>query len=248
MRNLVKHGLLLISLATLPALAACGGDDKPAQDPSMMSTTGATSPTTTTTPPPMPESRPSMTETRPVDPSMTTTPSEPTTPATPAEKPLTDAEIVAVTSSVNTGEIEMSQLAAKNATNPEVKNFAAMMLTQHRDMETKGKTIATKAKITPLENDAATMLKSDVTTTISTLKPQKGKDFDKAYIEAQVKTHREVLNTIDTKLLPNAQNGELRAHLSEARSSVASHLAKAEEIQQKLDAPATTPAIKPKKK
>jgi len=224
MRSLVKQGLLVSSIVML---VACGGDENPPKDPSAMST-----------PAPMPESKPMM-DPKPIDSTMggntsATTAPDPT-PAKPAEKPLTDGEIVQVTSTANTGEIEMAQLAAKSATNTDVKNFAAMLLTQHRDMETKGKALATKAKITPADNDASTALKTGVASTVSNLKTQKGKDFDKAYMEAQVKAHRDVLNLFDNKLLPNAQNGELKTLLTDARSHVASHLAKAEEIQGKLD-------------
>ncbi len=225
MRNLVKHCLVISSLVML---VACGSDDKSAKDPSAMSTP----------PSPMPESKPPM-DPKPIDSAMggntsSTTTAEP--PAKPVEKPLTDGEIVQVTSTANNGEIEMATLATKNATSADVKGFAAMMITQHRDMETKGKALAAKAKITPADNDAATSLKSDVASVVSSLKTQKGKDFDKAYIESQVKAHRDVLNLFDNKLLPNAQNGELKTLLTDARSHVAAHLAKAEEIQTKLDA------------
>jgi putative membrane protein len=240
MRHLV-HGLLVASFATL---VACGGDDKPAQDPSAMNTPPP--------PAPMPESKPATTDSKPVDSAMgggTNAGSDTTTSAKPAEKPMTDAEIVAVTSTANNGEIDMANLATKTATNADVKNFAAMMITQHRDMETKGKALAAKAKITPADNDASTALKSDVQSTITSLKTQKGKDFDKAYMESQVKAHRDVLNLFDNKLLPNAQNGDLKTLLADGRSHVAAHLAKAEEIQKKLDAaPATKPATTPAKK
>lgn len=233
MRHLI-NGLLVASLATL---VACGGGDKPAQEPSAM--------TPPAPPAPMPESKPATSDTKPVEGAMgggTGAGAETTTAAKPAEKPLTDAEIVAVTSSANNGEIDMANLAAKSATNADVKNFAAMMITQHKDMETKGKALAAKAKITPADNDASNSLKSDVQSTISSLKTQKGKDFDKAYMEAQVKAHRDVLNLFDNKLLPNAQNGDLKTLLTDGRSHVAAHLAKAEEIQKKLEAAPAAPA------
>ncbi len=97
-----------------------------------------------------------------------------------------DGEIVTVTSAANNGEIEMAQLATKSA------NFAAMMVTQHRDMENKGKSLAAKAKITPADNDASKSFKSNVDSALATMKGQKGKGFDKAYIGAQVKAHRDV--------------------------------------------------------
>jgi len=221
MRSLVKQGLLVSSFMML---VACGGDDKAAKDPSAMNTA---------TPTPMPESKP-LVDPKPVE-SATGSTTAPPEPAKPAEKPLTDGEIVQVTSTANNGEIEMAQLAAKSATNADVKSFAAMMLTQHREMETKGKALATKAKITPADNDASTALKSDVASVVTNLKSQKGKEFDKAYMEAQVKAHRDVLNLFDNKLLPNAQNGDLKTLLTDARGHVAAHLAKAEEIQGKLD-------------
>jgi putative membrane protein len=167
------------------------------------------------------------------------------TPPKPVEKPLTDSEIVAVTSAANMGEIEMGRLAAKNASSPEVKNFAAMLVTQHTDMESKSKTVATKQKIMPVENDASTAMKTDTSSMIGTLKNQKGKDFDKEYVDSQVKTHREVLATLDNKLIPNAQNLELKTLLNEARSHIAAHLAKAEEIQQKLESGGPTTPAKP---
>lgn len=237
MRTLIKHGLVLACLATL---AACG-EDKPAQDPSSMSPPP---------PPPVPESRPVTSDPKPIEGALgggTNAGTEPSPPAKPVEKPLTDAEIVAVTSSANTGEIEMAELAKKNATNADVKNFAAMMITQHRDMENKGKSVATKAKITPTDSDASTHLTTQAQTTVSSLKTQKGKDFDKAYIDAQVKAHREVLDMFDNKLLPSAQNGELKTLLTDGRAHVATHLAKAEAIQGALAAAPTPAKTAPKK-
>lgn len=229
--------LWVVTLAAAPFAIGCGGE--PPKDPSAMSTPAPT----------MPESRPATSDPRPVESNLggqtgqTAPATEPATP-TPATPPktLSDAEITAVTSAANNGEIEMAQLAKKNATNNDVKNFAAMMITHHQDAENKGKTVATKAKITPSENDDSSHLKSDVSTTIASLKNQKGKDFDKAYMESQVKAHKDVLDMIDNKLIPAAQNAELKTHLAEVRKSVAMHLAKAEEIQQKLDKQATAPA------
>jgi putative membrane protein len=241
MRNSIRY--VLVS-AVLASVVACG-EDKPAQDPSTL---------TPPPPPPMPESRPATVDARPVESALgggtnagTDTSTSTKEPARPAEKPLTDGEIFAVTSAANNGEIEMAQFASKAASNPDVKDFAAMTVTRHRDMETKGKSLAAKAKITPSDNEAAKSLKSDVDSSLASMKAQKGKDFDKAYIDAQVKAHRDVLDMIDKKLLPSVQNGELRAMLNDARSHLATHLAKAEELQQKLEATPTTPpkATKP---
>ncbi len=185
---------VVVSAAVATALGC--GESKPAQEPAAM---------TPPPPAPMPESRPTVADPKPIEEQMgggtnagqdTTT----TKPAAKAETPLTDGEIVAVTSTANTGEIEMGQLASKTATSPDVKNYAAMMVTQHRDMEVKGKNLATKAKITPAENEASSTLKTDAQSTLSTLKGQKGKEFDKSYIDAQVKAHLAKAEEIQQKL------------------------------------------------
>jgi len=230
-----KSTLVVFASVALASLVACG-EDKPAQDPSAM--------TPPPPPAPMPESKPATSDAKPIESAPPPAEAAATAPAK-TEKPLTDGEIVAVTTAVNNGEIEMAQLATKSATHPDVKSFAVMMVTQHRDMETKGKTLVAKAKITPAENDASKSLKSDVDSSLATMKGQKGKDFDKAYIDAQVKAHRDVLNMIDNKLLPSAQNGDLKTMLTDARTHVATHLAKAEELQQKLEAAPAKPATKP---
>lgn len=157
-----------------------------------------------------------------------------TSSSAPAATPMTDAEIAAIASAANKGEIEMAELATKNAQNAQVKSFASMMITEHGQAAAKGKSIAQKANITPAENDVSKQLKTETETTITSLKSQKGKDFDKAYMDAQVKVHKEVLSMIDDKLMPNAKNPELKTHLTDMRQHVEHHLQKAQEIDQKL--------------
>jgi putative membrane protein len=248
MRNLLMHGLVLATLA----VAACGGEDKPAVDPSTAYAPPAPAPAPT---PPMAESMPATSDPRPIEESMgggtnAGNDATPVTPATSTKAPMTDGDIVKVTSTANSGEIQMAELATKKATNPAVKSYATMMIAQHKDMEAKGKALSTKEKITPSDNDASSTLKTDVDSTMSTLKTENGKAFDKAYMDAQVKAHRDVLDLFDNKLLPSAQNRDLKTLLTDGRSHVAAHLAKAEEIQQKLDSsssvtPPTKPQVKP---
>ncbi|MBX3189361.1 MAG: DUF4142 domain-containing protein [Labilithrix sp.] len=235
MRTLVMTGLVVAAFATF---IACGGPSEPPREPSAETAAAhnemAEKPPTTPQHPPMAATPPAQ-----------ETGMEPDTSALPAPKVLSDAEIVAVTQVANKGEIDLGELAKKNASSPEVKTFAVMLVTQHRDAENKGKAISDKAKIAPAENETSTQLKSELETTSSSLKNQKGKEFDKAYIDSQVKAHRDVIDTIDKKLLPAAQNPELKSHLMEVRRHFASHLAKAEDLQQKLQAAPAQHAPKP---
>lgn len=154
----------------------------------------------------------------------------------PAAPKLSDAEIAAVEAAANQGEIAMAQLATKTTKNAQVKSFATMMVKDHTEADTKAKKIAQTAKMTPAENEVSSKVKSDGEATMTSLKSQKGAEFDRAYMDAQVKVHTDVLATIDDRLLPNVQNAELKAHLQEVRGHVQHHLEKAKEINQALPA------------
>lgn len=155
------------------------------------------------------------------------------------EKPMSDAEVLGVLIAANDGEVQMADQAAKKAKSQDVKAFAAMMKTHHGQGLTKTKATATKTKITQADSDLSAFLKSDVEKTIKDLQNKEGKDFDKAYMDAQVAAHKAVLAAIDNRLVPGAQNGDVKALVTETRKTVAEHTAKAEELSKKVDATAS---------
>jgi hypothetical protein len=55
---------------------------------------------------------------------------------------------------------------------------------------------------------------------------------------SEVKAHKDVLAAIDTRLVPSVKNGELKGIVTEMRRQVADHLARAQDIQRKLDSAA----------
>jgi putative membrane protein len=156
------------------------------------------------------------------------------------EKPLSDAEVLGVAEAANDGEVQMAEVAIKKATAAEVKQFASMMKNHHSASMQKGKTVATKTKLSPSESEVSTFLKTDTANTLKDLRDKEGKPFDRAYMESQVKAHRNVLSAIDNRLTPSAKNGEVKSLLTELRRTVADHLVKAEDIQKRLDSMAST--------
>ena len=88
--------------------------------------------------------------------------------------------------------------------------------------------------MTPKDNEISKTLKSDGEKNIDKLKDMSGKEFDKAYIDAEVKLHKQVIDVADTKLVPNVQNEELKALLKKVRPSLVSHLEHAQKIQASL--------------
>jgi putative membrane protein len=146
---------------------------------------------------------------------------------------LNDAQVAAVMQALNTGEIQQAQLAQSKARSPEVKRFAQKMLAAHRDMMTADATLLSRIKITPSDNAISNQLKTDAQNDMSTLQEPTGRDFDRDYIDSQVRAHNRAIELVD-RMAMNVQNSELRTNLQNARPKIEQHLRDAERIQQSL--------------
>ena len=228
---------LALAVASFGAVVACGGSENTQQakspETTTTTTTGATNDNNTSTTMSGMNDTSSMQQSNNMQQNDNMQQPQPQTMAAPQ---LTDAQIVAITDAANKGEIEQAKLAVRKAKDPQVKAFAQMMVDHHGTEQKKEQTLATSLSLQPETTQTSTQLQTDSQNAISSLSSQNGADFDKAYIDLQVKEHREVLDAIDTKLIPNAKNAQLKSALEAFRPKVQEHLQKAQEIQQKLGA------------
>jgi putative membrane protein len=146
---------------------------------------------------------------------------------------LNDAQVAAVVHALNLGEIQQAQVAVSKAKSPEVKRFAQHMLSDHRDMQSKDAALLSRLQITPSDNSVSNQLKTDAQNELSTLQSATGKDFDRDYIDAQVRAHNQALELID-RMMSSVKSPELRAQLQKARPKIEDHMREAERIQQAL--------------
>ncbi len=161
---------------------------------------------------------------------------EPAAPVASVE-PLTDEQIVGITEAVNKGEIEQAKVAQKKAKNPRVKKFASHMISQHTKAKQKGAKLVKQTKLTVADSAVATDLQSKTTEQLEKLKAAEVPDFDKDYTDGQVAQHQEVLDLLNTQLIPSATHPDLKARLEEERSMVEEHLTEAKDIQASLASP-----------
>jgi putative membrane protein len=244
----VRHATFTVIASALAlGIVGCGGDQK--SEPKSPETTGAATtamasdmtppaPTTPATPPADTAGTGSMGSTSGGGGMGSTTP---------AESPPTDENIAAIAGAANTSEIEQGKLASTKAKDPKVKKFGAMMVTDHGDVAKKHTELLKKTKMTPQDNSMSTMITSDSTKVIEQLKTATGAEFDKMYIDAQVKDHQMLLDALDQKLIPNAKNADLKAELTSIRPKVEAHLKQAQEIQKTLGTGTSTGTGMPKK-
>ncbi len=148
--------------------------------------------------------------------------------------PIGDGQILAIAGAANKGEIDEAKLAKKKSKNAKVKSFASMMVKDHTAADQQAKALAKKKSISPEENETSRQLTQDAQSTLSQLQGMTGKEFDTAYIQAQVKAHQQVLDSLDSSLIPNAKELQLKSLLQKVRTKVAAHLKQAQTLSDTL--------------
>jgi putative membrane protein len=154
---------------------------------------------------------------------------------TPAAAPPNDAEIAQIVLTADTVDVDYGKLAVKKTKNAEVKAFAETMIRDHTAVNDKAAALAKKVNLTPEASDTSKSLKSDGDKMLAKLKGMHGAEFDKAYIDNEVTYHTSVIGALDTVLLPNAKNAELKSLLESGRPIFISHLEHAKSLQKPLN-------------
>ncbi|HXH75924.1 MAG TPA: DUF4142 domain-containing protein [Bacteriovoracaceae bacterium] len=145
-----------------------------------------------------------------------------------------DAEILAFVVATDENEVLASAEAQKKKIDGPVMEYAKMLHQEHGKNAAATMKLGEKIKITPADTKAVDDLRVKGATELAMLIPLEGKEFEKSYIDAMVKGHKEVLAMIDGKLLPGAKNAQLKDHLTKTKEHVAMHLKHAEKIQSTL--------------
>jgi putative membrane protein len=147
---------------------------------------------------------------------------------------LTDPQIAMILRVVNLGEVREGELAREKSGNAPVREFGAMMVSEHTSQNNKAESELSRVNIasedTPLSRqiDAASGAATD------RLRDLTGLAFDRGYIDRQVEAHQYVLGLIDSKLLPTARKKILRDQLADLRKMLDAHLTRAKQIQASL--------------
>ena len=142
-----------------------------------------------------------------------------------------DPQIIAWILAVDSNEITVATAAEKKRLSKKASAFAKMLRTQHSADAVKAVKLAKRLNLTPMADDRVIALRAEGTDALAALSGQEGADFEKAYIDAMVKGHSEVLETIDTQMIPHAVNEGVKNHLTELRGHVAAHLEQGKRLQ-----------------
>ncbi len=147
---------------------------------------------------------------------------------------LSDAQFAGVLQTINQGRIQEAQLGQSKASSPEVKRFAREMVTSHRTAQNKESALFSRLQITPTDSTVSDQLKADTQSDISSLQSMRGKEFDRSFIDSQVRYLNNSLELID-RMTPDVKSSDLKAELQKVRTKVDAHLQDAERVQANLD-------------
>jgi putative membrane protein len=121
-------------------------------------------------------------------------------------------------------EVQLGNLAQKNAQNPRVKAFGAMMVKDHSKANKELMTIAANKSIS-----IPSALSAEHQKHVDEMAKLKGTDFDKHYMDMMTKDHREDVDLFE-KAAKNLNDADLKAFASKTLPVLNMHLDSAKAI------------------
>lgn len=144
---------------------------------------------------------------------------------------LSDAEVAHVAVVANQIDIDYAAIAKEKSKNAEILKFAETMANDHTAVIGQAAALAKKLGVTPKDNAVSKQLLDGASKKQKELKALSRKAFDKAYIDNEVAYHRAVIGAIETLLIPETENSELRDLLKNVLPALKAHLEHAEMVQ-----------------
>ena len=146
----------------------------------------------------------------------------------------TDPQIVGIVQTANRIDIDQARLALRKSSNPQVKEFANQMISDHTNLQKSVSDLANKLGAKEEPSDTSKQLKQQATDESKKLSALKGKDFDNEYASHEIAYHQAVIDAASNTLIPNAKNAELKSALQIAAPLLQGHLAHAQQLQKSL--------------
>ncbi|HKO71589.1 MAG TPA: DUF4142 domain-containing protein [Bradyrhizobium sp.] len=142
----------------------------------------------------------------------------------------TDPQIAHIAYTAGVIDIAAAKQALKKTHNKEVKAFAQDMVRDHEAVNKQALALVKKLKVTPEDNDTSRTLSKNAADKRAELAKLKGAAFDKAYVDNEVGYHKAVDSALETNLIPNSSNAELKSLLQTGLKIFQGHEQHAEHV------------------
>ena len=143
---------------------------------------------------------------------------------------LTDPEIAHIAYTAGVIDVTAGKQAITKASSKEVKTFAEDMVRDHEAVNKQALDLVKKLKVTPEDNATSKALSKQAAEKLAELGKLKGADYDKAYIANEIAYHKTVNGALETQLIPQASNPELKSLLQTGLKIFQGHEQHAEHV------------------
>ncbi|MGA0557333.1 DUF4142 domain-containing protein [Larkinella sp. VNQ87] len=140
-------------------------------------------------------------------------------------KPEDDSEFAVKAASGGMMEVELGKLAAQKAQSPQVKDFAAMMVTEHSKANEELKALTATKNIT-----IPATLSEDHQKHVDDLSKLSGAEFDKEYVKLMVDDHKEDIDLFKEASF-GAKDADVKAFAGKTLPTLQKHYDAAKAIQ-----------------
>jgi len=147
-------------------------------------------------------------------------------------KPVTDADFVMQASATDLAEINLGRIAAKQATNAEVKQFAQRMVNDHSKASTEMLAVVNKkgGKLT-----VASRMDQKHRALSDRLLQLRGADFDREYMKHMVEGHGQAVALFEAESA-SGKDADVKAFAAKHLPTIREHFKMAQDIANKLKA------------
>jgi putative membrane protein len=154
-------------------------------------------------------------------------------PAAAADAP-TDPQIAHIAYTAGNIDVAAGKQVLAKSHNKAIRSFAQEMVRDHTAVNNKALALVKKLHVTPEANPTSASLTKDAVATRTRLSHLSGAAFDRAYIDNEVAYHKTVNGALESTLIPNAKNGELKSLLQTGLTLFREHQAHAEQVAKEL--------------
>jgi len=157
---------------------------------------------------------------------------EPATESAPVFVPIADASTLAIVRMANNVEVAYAIIATRRATTSSVKALVRREQATHTRLNASIERLATRMDVEPRDDEVSFLLRDQSLPRRDSLRALAGRRFDSAYVDLEVRSHRELLVAIDSVFLRSVQSPALASYLADSlRPAVRAHLVQAERLQ-----------------
>jgi putative membrane protein len=142
----------------------------------------------------------------------------------------TDPQIAHIAYTAGVIDVAAAKQALRKTHNKQVKAFAQDMVRDHEAVNKQALALVKKLKVTPEDNDTSRALSKNAADKRAELAKLKGAAFDKAYVDNEVAYHKAVDSALETTLIPNSSNAELKSLLQTGLKIFEGHEQHAEHV------------------